>query len=79
MIVCSCNVLSDTKIRASLNSDMCPKTPGALYKCMGCSPNCGRCFSTVQSIIIQALAESNTLDADMCDLAGDNGAASFAS
>jgi bacterioferritin-associated ferredoxin len=79
MIVCSCNVLSDTKIRASLNSERCPKTPGALYKCMGCSPNCGRCFSTVQNIIIQALAESNMLDADMCDLSGDNGATSFAS
>lgn len=79
MIVCSCNVLSDTKIRASLNGGTCPKTPGALYKCMGCSPNCGRCFSTVQTIIIQALAESNTANADMCDLACDNGAPSFAS
>jgi bacterioferritin-associated ferredoxin len=79
MIVCSCNVLSDTKIRASINGGTCPKTTGALYKCMGCSPNCGRCFSTVQTIIIQALAESNMLDPDMCDLAGDNGATSFAS
>jgi hypothetical protein len=46
---------------------------------MGCSPNCGRCFSTVQSIITKALGESNMLDEDMCDLAGDNGATSYSS
>lgn len=79
MIVCSCNVLSDTKIRASLNGERCPKTPGALYKCLGCSPNCGRCFSTVQTIIVKALAEASSLNADMRDLAGDKGAVSFAS
>jgi bacterioferritin-associated ferredoxin len=79
MIVCSCNVLSDTKIRSSLSGESFPKTPGAVYKCLGCSPNCGRCFSTVRNIITQALAESNGLDADMCDLSGDNGATSFAS
>ncbi len=79
MIVCSCNVLSDTKIRASLNGERCPKTPGALYKCLGCSPNCGRCFSTVQTIIVKALAEISTPDADMCDMACDSSAVSFAS
>jgi len=59
MIVCSCNVLTDTKIRASLTGDQCPKTPGAVYKCLGCSPNCGRCFATVHSIIKAALAETS--------------------
>jgi bacterioferritin-associated ferredoxin len=79
MIVCSCNVLSDTKIRASLSGERCPKTPGALYKCLGCSPNCGRCFSTVQTIIVKALAETNSVDTGLCDLAGNTGAVSFAS
>jgi bacterioferritin-associated ferredoxin len=58
MIVCSCNVISDSKIKASLEGDACPRTPAAVYRCLGCSPNCGRCFATVRSIISQALADS---------------------
>lgn len=56
MIVCSCNVLSDTTIRACLNGEACPRTPGAVYKCLGCSPNCGRCAKTVRALISEALA-----------------------
>jgi bacterioferritin-associated ferredoxin len=79
MIVCSCNVLSDTKIRASLNGEASPKTPGAVYRCLGCSPNCGRCFATVRNIITQALSETNGANADIYDVSGDSGLASFAS
>jgi bacterioferritin-associated ferredoxin len=57
MIVCSCNVISDKKIKASLHDEACPRTPAAVYRCLGCSPNCGRCFATVRQIISQALAE----------------------
>ena len=58
MIVCSCNVLSDTKIKDIVNSGICPRTPGAVYKCLGCSPNCGRCIATLRTIINEALAET---------------------
>lgn len=58
MIVCSCNVLSDTKIRASIQGETQPRTPGAVYRCLGCSPNCGRCFATVQAIIAEAGGEA---------------------
>ncbi|MGO9135007.1 MAG: bacterioferritin-associated ferredoxin [Methylovirgula sp.] len=54
MIVCSCNVLSDTKIRASIQGDGGARTPGAVYRCLGCSPNCGRCVVTVQRLISEA-------------------------
>lgn len=60
MIVCSCNVLSDSNIRSALDpskGQLCPQTPGAVYKCLGCSPNCGRCFATVRKIINETLAE----------------------
>jgi bacterioferritin-associated ferredoxin len=57
MIVCSCNVISDSKIKASLQDEACPRTPAAVYRCLGCSPNCGRCFATVRQIISQALAK----------------------
>lgn len=58
MIVCSCNVLSDTKIRAALNGAGCPRTPGAVYKCLGCSPSCGRCMATVKTLIDEALTKA---------------------
>jgi bacterioferritin-associated ferredoxin len=61
MIVCSCNAISDTKIKDSLNSEKCPRTPGAVYRCLGCSPNCGRCYAAVQSIIKQALGQAEEL------------------
>jgi bacterioferritin-associated ferredoxin len=61
MIVCSCNAISDMKIRDSLNSEKCPRTPGAVYRCLGCSPNCGRCYAMVQSIISEALGNAEEL------------------
>ncbi len=57
MIVCSCNKISDAKIRDSLQSETSPRTPGAVYRCLGCSPNCGRCYAAVQSIIKEALGQ----------------------
>lgn len=56
MIVCSCNVLTDSEIRAALASGVCPRTPFAVYNCLGCSPNCGRCIATVRTIIDEANA-----------------------
>ncbi|QBR70964.1 (2Fe-2S)-binding protein [Beijerinckiaceae bacterium] len=58
MIVCSCNVISDTKIRDTLKSGACPRTPGGVYKCLGCSPTCGRCMTTLKTIIKEALANT---------------------
>lgn len=67
VIICSCNVLSDAKVRASLQSETAPRTPGAVYRCLGCSPNCGRCLATVRSIITEALNETqNSADASTC-------------
>jgi bacterioferritin-associated ferredoxin len=58
MIVCSCNAISDSRIKDSVRSEKCPRTPGAVYKCLGCSPNCGRCYAAVQSIIKEALGHA---------------------
>ena len=58
MIICSCNAISDTSVKASIHSDKCPRTPGAVYRCLGCRPNCGRCFATVRAIIDEALSQA---------------------
>ncbi len=55
MIVCSCNVLSDHDVRATLNAGDCPpRTTGQVYNCLGCSPQCGRCARTIRRIMDEA-------------------------
>ncbi|MGH6794253.1 MAG: (2Fe-2S)-binding protein [Methylocella sp.] len=56
MIVCSCNVLTDSEIRATLARGACPRTPFAVYNSLGCGLNCGRCIATVRAIINEANA-----------------------
>ena len=55
MIVCSCNVLSENAVREAC-AQLSPRTPGQVYRCLGCSPQCGRCSRTIKSILEQALA-----------------------
>ena len=57
MIICSCNVLSENAVRQACASlDAAPRTPGQVYRCLGCSPQCGRCSRTIKTILDQALA-----------------------
>jgi|SRR5579863_2628676 len=59
MIVCSCNAISDSSVKACVNSENCPRTPGAVYRCLGCRPCCGRCYTTVRAIIDDALGQAS--------------------
>ncbi|WP_297299472.1 (2Fe-2S)-binding protein [uncultured Methylovirgula sp.] len=63
MIVCSCNAISDTSVKASIHSEKCPRTPGAVYRCLGCKPCCGRCFATVRAIIEEATSRTGEMAA----------------
>ncbi|HYF53896.1 MAG TPA: (2Fe-2S)-binding protein [Salinarimonas sp.] len=58
MIVCSCNRLSDGDVRGCLEGGdgACPRTPAQVYRCLGCSPQCGRCAATIRQIMDKALA-----------------------
>jgi bacterioferritin-associated ferredoxin len=58
MIVCQCNVLTDAQIVETLRDEPShqPRTPVQAYRCMGCSPNCGRCIPTVRQILHEARA-----------------------
>ena len=59
MIVCSCNVLTKTRIVATaqtlaLENSMRPITPGRLFRRLGARPNCGTCFSVIRTIVADA-------------------------
>jgi bacterioferritin-associated ferredoxin len=54
MIVCSCNVLSDSDVRSAVTAQT-PRTAGQVYGCLGCSPQCGRCARTIRGIMDEAL------------------------
>jgi bacterioferritin-associated ferredoxin len=41
-----------------------PRTPGQVYGCLGCSPQCGRCARTIQRIMDEALATPGQCCAD---------------
>jgi bacterioferritin-associated ferredoxin len=61
MIVCSCNVLSDHDIRATLAAgEAAPRTTGQVYHCLGCSAQCGRCARTIRRIRDEALAAAGS-------------------
>jgi bacterioferritin-associated ferredoxin len=55
MIVCSCNVLSDRDVRETLTRDAAPRTTCQVYRCLGCSAQCGRCARTIRRIMNEAL------------------------
>jgi bacterioferritin-associated ferredoxin len=70
MIVCSCNLFSSRDVRDCLNpGPECPRTPAQVYKCLGCSPQCGTCARTIRTIIETALAEAHESCAVSCGAA----------
>ena len=51
MIVCSCNVLTDVDIRASLATLNGPRRVCEVYTSLGCAPKCGGCAGTISALI----------------------------
>lgn len=51
MIVCSCNVVSDSDVRECAAGPDCPRTPAEVYACLGCTPQCGRCATTIRVLL----------------------------
>ena len=70
MIVCSCNVLSDTQILATLQREESqrPRSPVQAYGCLGCAPRCGRCLPTVRALLANARVAN--CDVGCADLPG---------
>ncbi|MDJ1157930.1 (2Fe-2S)-binding protein [Chelatococcus sp. SYSU_G07232] len=73
MIVCSCNVLSDRQILSTLDSEEAgkPRSPAQAYRCLGCSPDCGRCLVTVRRLLADARGAACDLGCPICPSAPD--------
>jgi bacterioferritin-associated ferredoxin len=54
MIVCSCNVLTDVDIRASIATLNGPRDVFDVYASLGCAPKCGGCVGTICALISEA-------------------------
>jgi bacterioferritin-associated ferredoxin len=54
VIVCSCNVISDHQVR-SVAAERAGRGTSEVYRCLGCSAECGRCARTIKTIIDEAL------------------------
>lgn len=57
MIVCSCNVLSDRDVRSAVAAGRTRST-SRVYRCLGCSAQCGRCVHTIRRLMDEALGMS---------------------
>jgi bacterioferritin-associated ferredoxin len=54
MIVCSCNVLTDVDIRASIATLNGPKRVCDVYASLGCTAKCGGCAGTISALISES-------------------------
>jgi bacterioferritin-associated ferredoxin len=54
MIVCSCNVLTEVDIRASIATLDGPRDVCDVYASLGCAPKCGGCVGTICALIREA-------------------------
>jgi len=50
VIVCSCNVISDEQVRA-VAAERPVRGTSEVYRCLGCSAECGRCARTIRRIM----------------------------
>ena len=51
MIVCSCNVFSDTQVRAAIAGSTERPRMSRVYASLGCAAECGRCAHTIKAIL----------------------------
>ena len=54
MIVCSCNVLTELDIRASIAALNGPRRVCDVYASLGCAAKCGGCAGTISALISEA-------------------------
>jgi bacterioferritin-associated ferredoxin len=73
MIVCSCNVFSDRQVIDAVSGAQGMRTPGEVYRCLGCAPQCGRCARTIRALMDQVQANGCGQCGEDCSAAGLSG------
>jgi bacterioferritin-associated ferredoxin len=58
VIVCSCNVISDHQVR-SVTTEGTVRATSEVYRCLGCSAECGRCARTIRRIMDEAVSRAS--------------------
>jgi len=51
MIVCSCNLLSDTQVRSAVASGATRPRMSYVYAALGCTAQRGRCVRTIKAFL----------------------------
>ncbi|MGJ4930116.1 (2Fe-2S)-binding protein [Bradyrhizobium sp. HKCCYLS2038] len=61
MIICSCNVITDTAVRNVVTTaDITFGSPAQVYDCLGCSVQCGLCSRSVKRILDERQSDTAT-------------------
>jgi bacterioferritin-associated ferredoxin len=55
MIVCSCNLLSDTQVRSAVTSGVIRPRISHVYASLGCTAQCGRCVHTIKAFLTETI------------------------
>lgn len=67
MIVCSCNVLTKAQVLEAMASEPeVRRSPAQTYRCLGCSPQCGRCLVTIRKILDDARLDACQVGCAVC-------------
>jgi bacterioferritin-associated ferredoxin len=59
MIVCSCNVFSDTDVRTALANAPGRPCMSGVYASLGCAARCGRCAKTIKALMDDAAGSAD--------------------
>jgi len=51
MIICSCNVLTDTKVKEYLETRQTKPSVGTVLKDLDCGPVCGTCANNIIELV----------------------------
>ncbi|WP_442869109.1 (2Fe-2S)-binding protein [Bradyrhizobium sp. CCBAU 45384] len=63
MIVCSCNVLSDSQVKSTI-ANLKPSRPKHVYEFLSCTAKCGRCARTIQVILESNIAAMRIVNSE---------------
>jgi bacterioferritin-associated ferredoxin len=55
MIICSCNLLTDTQVRSAVASGAARPRMSYVYASLRCTAQCGRCVRTIKAFLRESI------------------------